>query len=59
MGADVKSINAVECKSFINIFKVPEQLYDVAYTQVIRETTPKIWEMILIDYLPCIAPVVI
>ena len=42
MGADVKSINAVEHKSFINIFKVPEQLYDVAYTQVIRETTPEI-----------------
>ena len=42
MGADIKSINAVECESFINIFKVPEQLYDVAYTQVIRETTPEI-----------------
>ena len=41
-GADVKSINAVEHKSFINIFKVPEQLYDAAYTQVIGETTPEI-----------------
>ena len=42
MGADVKSINAVEHESFINIFKVPEQLYNAAYTQVIRETTPNI-----------------
>ena len=42
-GADIKSINAVECESFINIFKVPEQLYDAAYTQVIGETTPDIF----------------
>ena len=28
MGADIKSINAVEHESFINIFKVPEQLYN-------------------------------
>ena len=44
MGTNIKSINAVECESFINIFKVPEQLYDAAYTQVIGETTPKISE---------------
>ena len=39
---DIKTMNAVECESFINLFKIPEQLYDTAYTQVIRETTPKI-----------------
>ena len=32
----------MECESFINIFKVPEQLYNAAYTQVIGQTTPKI-----------------
>ena len=40
-GADVKTVNAVERESFINIFKIPEQLYDTAYTQVVRETTPE------------------
>ena len=42
LGADVKTMNAVERESFINIFKIPEQLYDAAYTHVIRETTPEI-----------------
>ena len=41
-GADVKTVNAVERESFINIFKIPEQLYDTAYTQVVRETTSEI-----------------
>ena len=38
----IKMVNAVEPENFINIFKVPEQLYDAAYTQVIREATPEI-----------------
>ena len=36
-----KTVNAVEHENFINFFKIPEQLYDAAYTQVIREATPK------------------
>ena len=28
-GADVKTMNAVERESFINIFKIPEQLYTI------------------------------
>ena len=39
---DTKMVNALECENFINFFKIPEQLYDAAYTQVIREATPKI-----------------
>ena len=39
LGADVKTVNAIEKESFINVLKIPEQLYDVAYTQVIGETT--------------------
>ena len=39
---NIKTVNAVECENFINLFKIPEQYYDGAYTQVIRETTPKI-----------------
>ena len=35
-------MNAVECQNFINFFKIPEQLYDPAYTQVIGEANPKI-----------------
>ena len=42
-GSDnAKTINAIECESFCNFFKIPEQLYDAAYTQVISENTPKI-----------------
>ena len=29
-------------ENFLNFFKIPEQLYDAAYTQVISENTPKI-----------------
>ena len=39
---NIKTVNAVECESIINLFKIPEQLYDAAYTQVIREVIPKI-----------------
>ena len=49
LGSDVKTVNAVEQESFINIFKIPEQLYDAAYIQVIGEATPKLWEMTPID----------
>ena len=42
-GSDnIKTVNAVEHECFINLFKIPEQLYDAAYTQVIREAIPKI-----------------
>ena len=41
-GSHIKTMNAVEQESFINFFKIPEQLYDAAYTQVIGEATPKI-----------------
>ena len=34
-------MNTVECEIFINFFKIPEQLYDAAYTQVIGEAIPK------------------
>ena len=40
--ANAKTINAIECESFCNFFKIPEQLYDAAFTQVIGESTPKI-----------------
>ena len=39
---NTKMVNAVEHENFINFFKIPEQLYDAAYTQVIRENTPEI-----------------
>ena len=43
LGTDnTKTMNAVEHENFINFFKIPEQLYDAAYTQVIREVTPEI-----------------
>ena len=42
-GSDnIKTVNAVEHESFINLFKIPEQLYDAVYTQVIGEAVPKI-----------------
>ena len=42
-GSDnAKTINAIECESFCNFFKIPEQLYDAAFTQVIGELTPKL-----------------
>ena len=41
-GSDnAKTINAIECDNFCNFFKIPEQLYDAAFTQVISEATPK------------------
>ena len=41
-GSDnAKTINAIECDNFCNFFKIPEQLYDAAFTQVIGEATPK------------------
>ena len=39
--SDAKTINAIEHESFCNFFKIPEQLYDAAFTQVVRESTPK------------------
>ena len=42
-GADnAKTVNAIECDNFCNFFKIPEQLYDAAFTQVIGEATSKI-----------------
>ena len=40
--ANAKTINAIECENFCNFFKIPEQLYDTAFTQVIGESTPEI-----------------
>ena len=41
-GSDnAKTINTIECDNFCNFFKIPEQLYDAAFTQVISEATPK------------------
>ena len=41
-GSDnTKTVNAVECKNFINFFKILEQLYDAAYTQVTGENIPE------------------
>ena len=41
-GSDsAKTVNAIECDNFCNFFKIPEQLYDAAFTQVISEATPK------------------
>ena len=42
-GSDsTKTINAIEHDNFCNFFKIPEQLYDAAFTQVIGEATSKI-----------------
>ena len=42
-GSDnAKTVNAIEHDNFCNFFKIPEQLYDAAFTQVISEATPKI-----------------
>ena len=38
---DAKTINAIEHDNFCNFFKIPEQLYDTAFTQVISEATPE------------------
>ena len=41
-GSDnAKTVNAIECDNFCNFFKIPEQLYDAALTQVISEAMPK------------------
>ena len=40
--ANAKTVNAIECQSFCHFFKIPEQLYDAAFTQVVGESTPKI-----------------
>ena len=41
-GSDnAKTINTIECDNFCNFFKIPEQCYDAAFTQVIGEATPK------------------
>ena len=42
-GSDnAKTFNTIEHESFCNSFKIPEHLYDAAFTQVIGESTPKI-----------------
>ena len=42
-GSDnAKTINTIECEGFCNFFKIPEQLYDAAFTQVVGESTPEI-----------------
>ena len=43
-GSDnTKTVNAIECRKLLPIFfKIPEQLYDAVFTQVIDELTPKI-----------------
>ena len=41
-GSDnTKTVNAIEHDNFCNFFRVPEQLYDAAFTQVIGEATPE------------------
>ena len=41
-GSDsAKTINTIEHDNFCNIFKIPEQLYDAAFMQVISEAAPK------------------
>ena len=40
--ANTKTINTIEYENFCNFFKIPEQLYDAAFTQVIGESTPEI-----------------
>ena len=39
---NAKTVTAIEHESFCNFFKIPEQLYDAAFTQVVGESTPKI-----------------
>ena len=39
---NAKTVNTIECDNICNFFKIPEQLYDAAFTQVISESTPKI-----------------
>ena len=39
---NAKTSNAIECENFCNFFRIPEQLYDAAFTQVVGESTPKI-----------------
>ena len=39
---NTKTVNAIEHDKFCNFFKIPEQLCDAAFTQVIGEATPKI-----------------
>ena len=39
---DAKTINTIEHENFCNFFKIPEQLYDAAFTQVVGESTPEI-----------------
>ena len=42
-GSDnAKTVNTIEHDNFCNFFKIPEQLYDAAFTQVIGKATPKI-----------------
>ena len=39
-GSDnAKTVNTIEHDNFCNFFKMPEQLYDTAFTQVISEAT--------------------
>ena len=41
-GSDnAKTVNAIEHDNFCNFFKIPEQLYDAAFTQVASEANPK------------------
>ena len=39
---NTKTVNAIEHESFCNFFKIPEQLYTAAFTQVVGKLTPKI-----------------
>ena len=39
---NAKTINAIECESFCNFFKIPEQLSDASFTQIVAESTPEI-----------------
>ena len=39
--ANAKTVNAIGHESFCIFFKIPEQLYEVAFTQVVGEMTPK------------------
>ena len=40
--SDAKTINGIECNYFCNFFKIPEQLYNAVFTQVVGVSTPKI-----------------
>ena len=40
--SDAKTINTIEYESFCNFFKIPQQLYNAAFTQVVGESTAKI-----------------